>query len=224
MTPNRTRAIVLRRTNYGEADRIIQILTPDGRRSVIARGVRKEKSRLAGGIELFALSDVVIAKGRGDLDILTSARLVQFYRHILEDYDRMQFAYEVLKHVARVSDSVDEPEWFDVLSEVLQALDSLKIDLDLIKLWFYIRYSMLVGYELSLRYDNDGQVLLPENKYQYDISEKSFRVSRNGDIHADHIKFLRLVASKSIKTVGQVGGVSEVVPVCLVVARAHSAL
>ena len=51
----RTKAIVIRRTNYGEADRILQLLTPDyGKVSVMARGVRREKSKLAGGIELFA--------------------------------------------------------------------------------------------------------------------------------------------------------------------------
>ena len=60
MKTYRTRAIVLRRTNYGEADRVVQLLTVEGRRSVMARGVRKEKSKLAGGIELFAVSDVVI--------------------------------------------------------------------------------------------------------------------------------------------------------------------
>lgn len=49
----RTQAIVLRRTNYGESDRILNLLTPEGKVSVIARGVRKEKSRLAGSIELF---------------------------------------------------------------------------------------------------------------------------------------------------------------------------
>ncbi|HRQ86596.1 MAG TPA: recombination protein O N-terminal domain-containing protein, partial [Candidatus Saccharibacteria bacterium] len=50
MKTERTRAIILRRTNYGEADRILQLLTPEGRKSAIARGVRKEKSKLAGGI------------------------------------------------------------------------------------------------------------------------------------------------------------------------------
>ena len=35
----RVKAIVLRRTNYAEADRVLQLLTPKGRRSVIAKGV-----------------------------------------------------------------------------------------------------------------------------------------------------------------------------------------
>ena len=73
MKSERLRAIVLRRTNYGEADRIVQFLTPMGRRSAMARSVRKEKSRLAGGIELFAVCDVVLTKGRGNLAVLTSA-------------------------------------------------------------------------------------------------------------------------------------------------------
>ena len=73
----RVRAIVLRRTNYGEADRILQLLTPEGRRAVMARGVRREKSKLAGGIELFAVSDIVINRGKGELGILTSARMVR---------------------------------------------------------------------------------------------------------------------------------------------------
>ena len=57
MKTSRSRAIVLRRTNFGEADRIVDLLTPSGRVSVMARGVRREKSKLAGGIELFALCD-----------------------------------------------------------------------------------------------------------------------------------------------------------------------
>jgi DNA repair protein RecO (recombination protein O) len=83
MKTHRTQAIVLRRTNYGEADRILQLLTPEGRRSVMARGVRREKSKLAGGIELFAISDVLLGEGKGELGILTSARLVHFYNHII---------------------------------------------------------------------------------------------------------------------------------------------
>ena len=57
----RTHAIVLRRTNYGESDRILSLLTPEGKIAVLARGVRKEKSRLAGGIELFSTDDVPLA-------------------------------------------------------------------------------------------------------------------------------------------------------------------
>jgi DNA repair protein RecO (recombination protein O) len=87
----KTKAIVLRRTNYGEADRILNILTPMGKMSVMAKGVRKTQSKLAGGIELFCVSDVVVHRGKGDLGVLTSARLVEFYSEIMKDLAAMEF-------------------------------------------------------------------------------------------------------------------------------------
>ncbi|HEX6416529.1 MAG TPA: DNA repair protein RecO [Candidatus Saccharimonadales bacterium] len=224
MSTVRTRAIVLRRTNYGEADRILQLLTPEGKRSVMAKGVRREKSKLAGGIELFAVSDIVINEGKGDLGILTSARLVQFYRHILEDYDTMQFGYEAVKQVAKASEMVDEPEWYDVLSEVLMALDALGISRQLIQTWFYLRYSQLLGYELSLVHDINGEKLSPDKKYTYDVGEKGLRESANGELGADHIKFLRLVSAKPLKVLAQIGGLEPILPDCWLVARQHAAI
>lgn len=224
MKSERTRAIVLRRTNYGEADRIVQLLTPLGRRAVMARGVRKEKSKLAGGIELFAVSDVVIGQGKGDLGVLTSARLVQFYRHILADYDRMQFGYEVVKLVARASELVDEPEWYEVLARVLAALDVVSVDQRLVQTWFYVRYADLLGHELGLQYDVDGAVLIADTAYRYDVGEKGLRQVAGGSITAAHIKLLRLLATKSLETLAQVGGIDDVIDECLLLARQHAAI
>jgi len=219
----RTKAIVLRRTNYGEADRVVQLLTPLGRRSVMARGVRREKSKLAGGIELFALCDVVINKGKGELGVLTQARTDQFFRHILEDYDRLQFAYETLKLVARASETVDEPEWFDVVAEVLEALDGVT-QRQLVETWFYLKHSELLGYEISLQRDVNGEMLVAEKRYTYDVNEKGLRETANGDISADHIKFLRLVQGKSLKAVAQIGGIEAILPVCWHIARDHAGI
>lgn len=224
MKTYRTQAIVLRRTNYGEADRILQLLTPDGRRSVMARGVRKEKSKLAGGIELFAVSDVVIGEGKGDLGVLTSAKLIQFYRHILEEYERLQFGYVTIKLVSRASETVDEPEWFDLLSEVLAGLDAVTIPLALIETWFYIRYAGLLGHELNLELDIDGHPLVADEKYRYDIGEKGLRQLPSGEISGEHIKLLRLIATRSLKVLVQIGGVGELLPEALRVARDHASI
>ena len=224
MRTHRTQAIVLRRTNYGEADRILQLLTPEGRRSVMAKGVRREKSKLAGGIELFAVSDVVLGEGKGDLGILTSAQLVHFYRHIMEDYDRLQLGYRVIKLVSKASDAVDEPEWFDLLVEVMAALDAVTIPQELIETWFLLRYSSLLGRELNLELDMDGTSLSAEVKYRYDSGEQGLRPLLSGEITSDHIKLLRLIATRSLKVLVQIGGIGEILPECLRLAREHSAL
>ena len=224
MSVERTRAIVLRRTNYGEADRIVRLLTPLGQRSVMAKGVRREKSKLAGGIELFAVSDVVINSGKGDLGIITSARLVQFYRHILEDYDRLQFGYEAINLVSKASENIDEPEWYGILSEVYMGLDVSTIPLQLTQTWFYLHYAELTGYELNLERDVAGQTLAPDKTYMYDVSEKGLRLSAQGDITAAHIKLLRIMATKPISAIAQIGGVADILPDCWLIARQHAAI
>jgi DNA repair protein RecO (recombination protein O) len=220
----RVRAIVLRRTNYGEADRILQLLTTEGRRAVMARGVRREKSKLAGGIELFAVSDIVINRGKGELGILTSARLVTFYRHILEDYDRLQFGYEVVRQVAAATETVDEPEWFDVLQEVFAGLDVVTMPRQLVEAWFYLRLAALLGRELSLAHDVNGERIDADHRYTYDVSEQGLRASNNGELTADHIKFLRLLSGRSLKVLNQIGGVDAILPDCWMVARQHAAV
>lgn len=219
-----TKAIVLRRTDYGEADRILHLLTPEGRRGALARGVRREKSRLAGGIELFAISDVVVTEGKGELGILTSARLITFFRHILEDYDTLQFAYEAVKQVGRASETVDEPEWFEVLSEVLSALDNPNIPRHLVETWFYLRYGDLLGHGLNLRHDTDGRPLAADKRYVYDVSEQGLRETPSGDLGAAHIKLLRLASIKPLRVLGQIGGLQPILPASLLTARQHASI
>lgn len=224
MNSQTTRAIVLRRTNYGEADRILKLLTPEGQRSVIAKGVRREKSKLAGGIELFAVSDVTVSHGKGDLGILTSARLKCFYRHILEDYDRLQFGYEAINLISKASEMIDEPEWYGVLGEVFEGLDTAQVPLQLVQTWFYLHYAELLGDALNLGVDVVGQKLSPDKFYMYDVSEKGLRLSEQGDIGADHIKYLRLIATRPILTLAQIGGVENVLADCWLVARQHAGI
>jgi len=220
----KTEAIVLRRTNYGEADRILQLLTPYGKKSVMAKGVRREKSRLAGGIELFAICNVVIGESRGDLSLLTSARMDEFFGHIVEDYDRMQFAYTVIKLISRLSDGIDDADLYEILVEVLKSLNQNIISLDLIKVWFYLNYAKVTGYELSLRHDATGSLLLSDKKYSYDISERGFRESENGDIQSSHIKLLRLLSTSSIVAVSRVGGITDILSNCLDVVLKHASI
>ena len=219
-----TRAIVLRRTNYGEADRILQLLTPEGRRSVMAKGVRKEKSKLAGGIELFAISDVVLGEGRGELGILTSARLVHFYNNIIGDYDRLQFGYLAISLITKASETVDEPEWFDMLSEILMALDNKTIALELTQTWFYLQYANLLGHQLNMNIDVTGAPLSADKMYRYDSGEQGLVERDNGPLSADHIKVLRLLSTRSLKVLAQVGGLGGLLPECMQVAREHAAV
>lgn len=222
MKNEKLKAIVLRRTNYQEADRILDLVTPLGKRSVIARGVRKEKSRLAGSVELLCESEIVLTKSnKSSLAILTSARLIRFYGNILKSYNRMTFAYDTLKNIGKAVNQIEEPEWYDLLSQVLSGLDDLKIDLRLIRVWFLLQYQKLLGNELNMLYDVDGKKLEKNKKYTYDYLERGLREDIGGKINGDVIKFLRVVNNNSLDLVTKIGGIDSVLGDALTLAENH---
>ena len=222
MKNEKLKAIVLRRTNYQEADRILDLVTPLGKRSVIARGVRKEKSRLAGSVELLCESEIVLTKSnKSSLAILTSARLIRFYGNILKSYDRTTFAYDTLKNIGKAVNQIEEPEWYDLLSQVLSGLDDLKIDLRLIRVWFLLQYQKLLGNELNMLYDVNGEKLEKTKKYTYDYLERGLREDIGGKINGDVIKFLRVVNNNSLDLVTKIGGIDSVLGDALALAENH---
>jgi DNA repair protein RecO (recombination protein O) len=84
-----TAAIVLSRFELGEADRVLTVLTPhDGKLRVIAKGVRRMKSRLGGSLEPFAELQLQLARGR-TFDVVTQAIVVQAW---LKLRDRLESA------------------------------------------------------------------------------------------------------------------------------------
>jgi DNA repair protein RecO (recombination protein O) len=69
----RTRGIVLRSRNLGEADKIVTLFTTDrGKVSAVAKGVRRAKSHLAGRLEFATEALLQMHRGRS-LDIIVSA-------------------------------------------------------------------------------------------------------------------------------------------------------
>jgi DNA repair protein RecO (recombination protein O) len=190
-----TEAIILSRTDYGEADRILTLLTPDhGKLRLLAKGVRRVKSKLAGGIELFSVSTITFVKGRGEIGTLISTRLVKYYTHIVEDLDRTMLGYELIKQLNKITEDQPEPEYFTVLQEAFAALDDSLISLEIIRFWFATQLIRLGGHTPNLQTDLDGQKLQADQTYEFDYERMTFFKlgSRPGSITADHIKFLRL--------------------------------
>lgn len=197
----RTQALVLRRTNYGEADRILQLITPEhGKLGAMAKGARKNGSKLAGGIELFCLIELTLHRGRGDLYVVTSSRLVTFFARIIGDYERLQTGYRYLREISRATEMAGgdgEAEWFDLALEALRCLDDLSVSLALAEVWFRLRVAHLLGQGLNTETDTDGEPLGAEGRYHFDVSEMSFAASSTGMYGADEIKFLRVALYNS---------------------------
>lgn len=207
----RTHAIVLRRTNYGESDRILNLLTPEGKVAVLARGVRKSKSRLAGGIELFSVADVVVHQGRSNLGTLTSAKMLKFYGGILADVSRLELAGILLKRLDRISEQVPSPEHFTILQQVLSALDQ-GLSNDLISTWFTFNLARANGEEFNLIYDIFGEKLSPEQRYYWDKNENALHPDITGRITAQEIKLARFLLSNPLAWATKIENLPTILP------------
>lgn len=215
MNQIRTKAIVVHRTNFGEADRILHLLTPDhGIVSVIAKGARREKSKLAGGIELFTIADVTFLQGKSDIATLTGARMNTYFMHILDDYAKLQLGYEAIKQVRRAAEMVPEPAFFTLLSECFEALNDPTLSLKLIESWLWLQLAILQGVGLNLASDKSGQKLAADQRYDFDDSQMEFVISEQGSFTADHIKLLRLLSAQKPQVAAHVKGINDLIDQC----------
>lgn len=192
----RTSVIILRRVDYGEADRILTVITPDaGKLSLMARGVRKVKSKLAGGIELFSTSEVTYIPGRGSIDTLVSSRLVKHYGDITKDINRTMLGYELIKLLDKVTEDEPEQEYYNLLQDAFEALNDQTVPIDLVRLWFSAQLLRQAGYTPNLQTTIDGDKLQADARYEFDYDATAFRPQADGVFGVNEIKFLRLVFS-----------------------------
>jgi DNA repair protein RecO (recombination protein O) len=194
----------LRRTNYGEADRIVTFLTPAGKLKALVKGVRRSKSKLAGGIELFSESSVTFMDTRGDLARIVSTRLIHHYQEIVGDLQRMMAGYEFMKALDSLIEDEAESEYYELLKSVLGGLADIEIPLDAVEVWFYVRLLRLQGHGLNLKTDSTGNALEADSLYFFSPEHMCFNSSKNGQYRAEHIKLLRLCLSQSVQVLKQV--------------------
>ncbi len=217
----KTLAIVLRRTNYGEADRILNLITPDGKVSAMARGVRKAKSKLAGGVEMFSLVELNLHFGKSELATVTGARMVKYYGAILADYNRMELASMMLRKINTVAEGTNAAEYFEIARECLDGLNS-GMSLALVESWFLFNLLKVSGEEVNLYRDGLGDKLREDAKYYYDANEMAFMPKMGGEFGVDEIKLMRLMVSAKLQIVSKVKNVDEMAPGILRLARVAS--
>ena len=146
----RDRAVVLRKLDYGEADRIFTLLTREhGKVGAIAKGVRRTDSKLGPPLELYAHLDVLLARGRGELDVVAQAQRVPGFR-IEGDVEVMAHAALIAELAERVCE--DRHPIDGVYELTVSALDELSRETDprRASAWFLMSALDLLGYAPQL--------------------------------------------------------------------------
>jgi DNA repair protein RecO len=204
----RVQAIVLRRHSYGEADRIITLLTPElGKVAAIVKGARRLQSKLAGGIELLSENELTLLPGRNELFTVISSRQVVSWEHLLSDYDRLQTAYQFVKLADVSTEDHEGQETFAVLRSSLYALNDISLPVPVIEIWLYLQLLRLHGQQPDMAHDKQGERLDEAKVYRLDIEHGVLEPTDGEGLDAEQIKLWRVCLTNDLEVVMGIGGV-----------------
>jgi len=171
----RTPGFILKKVERGEADCLFTVYTKDfGKLELLARAVRKIKSKLRAGLELFYLSEIEFIQGKAQ-KTLTDAILINNFKNLRKDLTKLTMACqisEVFDRLIRGQES-DKKLW-QLLNEVFEKLDnwtpgtphSTKNSLKIIYCYFLWNLFSLLGYRPELYSCGQCQKrLVPEKLY-----------------------------------------------------------
>ncbi len=195
----RVDAVVLRHSDYGEADRLLTLYTRQlGKIRVIAKGARKIASRKAGHIEPFTHVRMQVSKGR-DMLILTQADTVDAYLPLRDDLVLTSQAAYVLELLDRFSyeDETENSSTFRLLTDTLSRLAS-RSDPWLVLRYYEMRLLDHVGFRPQLfECTNCGREIQPEDQF-FSFSAGGVICPRCGqglkhlhEVSVDALKYLR---------------------------------
>ncbi len=176
----RTDAVILRRQDLGEYDRLLTLFTPHyGKFAAVAKGARKPTGRQSGHVELFTCATMMIARGR-DLDVVSQAEMIEPFWPIRENLDCSAYASYIVELLDRFTETEEQnTPLYTLLMDGLGWLSEPGIDLRLVARYYELSLLRLVGFQPDMFHCVAGQEPL-EAQAQF------FSASEGGAVCPDH--------------------------------------
>ena len=144
----RTEGLVLRELDYAETDRILTLLTPEGKLSALVHGIRRATSRKVGHLGLFYRAQLLVARGR-NLDIITQAESLEEFEGLRGDLMRFTYACYIGELVERLSREEEGQALYTLTVEALRRIAE-EADPRLWTRYFELRLLSYTGYQPEL--------------------------------------------------------------------------
>lgn len=153
MRSYKTEGIIIKRKDFGEADRILTVLTKNqGKIKIVAKGVRKISSRRSSHVEL--LNQSILTVHDGKMPILTEAETVKHYSILKNDLEKCGFAFYICELIDGLLAEYQESRTaFNLMQDALERLQTetnprsliSKLEQDLlVNLGFYPKTQLLI--------------------------------------------------------------------------------
>lgn len=119
----KTEGIILKRSNLNEADKLLTIYSKHfGKISILAKGIRKIKSKKGGNLELFNQVRICVSKGR-NLDIITEVEVIDPFKGWRRNLKKIAVAYQLCELVDKLTaERAEGREIYELLTNYLKNL------------------------------------------------------------------------------------------------------
>jgi len=208
----RTQGLVLRKREIGEADYLFSVYTRDfGKLEILARAIRKIKSKLRGNFRLFCLSEIEFVQGK-NYKTLTDAILIKEFSEIKKDFKKLKIAYRVSDFLDKlIKEAEEDKALWQLLLEVFEKLNNLQFtayNLQLIFYYFLWNLFSILGYSPELyhcischkRLKPEGLYFSPKEGGVVCSECHQKKKNKSIKIKPATIKILRLILEKNYST------------------------
>jgi len=119
--------VVIKKSNYSEADKIVTIFTKEfGKITVLAKGLRRLSSKRSGSLDLFSHIKGSHVSGRGNLPTLTEVVLINQHAGWKKHFGRISVAYRLAEIIDKLTpDSQPHPQTYDLFLSHLTEISHL---------------------------------------------------------------------------------------------------
>ena len=208
----KTKGIVLKRRDVGEADKIITVFgEKEGKIIARAKGVRKILAKNGGSVELFTLADFIFISGK-KMDILTSATIINSFSNLKKNLKKTGLAYYFAELVDKLTlEKERNEEVFDLLCQTFSVLNNNKFSIAQHSSHLIIQYCELnllsfLGFRPQLEFClKCGEKISPVKNYFSFQSGGIYcsKCSQNGrqvrSISPDALKILKIILRVSLE-------------------------
>ncbi len=140
------KGLIIRETDFGDADRYITVLTEQGQRiEILCKGVRRRNGRQTAAVRLFCWSELTLYHSRGKYT-LTDAEIVRSFWGVTADIETYALCCYFVELCCAETDEIENPAVTRLFLYALRALAEQKRDKTLVKAAFELRLMAESGF------------------------------------------------------------------------------
>lgn len=146
----KTKGIIIAENNMGDFDKMLTILTPNGKISCSAKGARRPKSQLMAGTQFLCFGEYMMFKGNSTYT-LNSCETIELFYNLRIDLDKLEYASHITKIIQEVTyENQNTYKILQLYLNTLYVIANIEIDLKFIMSIFKMRLMCLLGFKPTL--------------------------------------------------------------------------